>query len=67
MVSDTHDAPISTTASRARSGSCQQDALEPRESHVPEPDNHLSDSSEEDELRQAEDLDHNDKLGEIGL
>lgn len=64
---ETHDEPISTTASRARSGSCEQNALEPRGSYVTEPESDVSDSSEEDELRQAEDLDHKHIPGKIGL
>jgi len=65
VVSETHDEPTSTTeyiASRVRSGSHEQNALEPRESHESD-----SSDSEEDEPREAEDLGDNDKLGEIGL
>lgn len=68
-MSETHNEPISTPeyiASGPGSGSHEQNAFEPRESHVPEPESDSSDS-EEDEPREAEDLGDNDKLGEIGL
>ena len=64
MVSETHDEPISTTeyiASRARSGSHEQNVLEPREFHESD-----SSDNEEDKPREAENLGHNDKR-EIGL
>lgn len=67
VVSETHIEPISTPeyiASRPRSGSREQNALEPRESHEPEPESDSSDS-EEDEPREAEDLGDNDKLGKL--
>ena len=69
MVSEIHIEPISTPvyiASRPRSGSREQNALEPRESHEAEPESDSSDGGE-DEPREAEDLGDNDKLGEIGL